>query len=84
MKDPGLGFDRRRFTAFLAGFGLAGTALPRLLWAAVEEDGKLSLEALKGAEQLAGLEFTDSERELMLEGLSTTCARTTRPYERCR
>ena len=69
MGDMASGFDRRRFTAFLTAFGLAGTALPRLLWAEVEDEGSVSLEALKGAEQLAGLEFTDDERELMLEGL---------------
>ncbi len=69
MGDMASGFDRRRFTAFLTAFGLAGTALPRLLWAEVEAQGAVSLEALKGAEQLAGLVFTDDERELMLEGL---------------
>jgi Asp-tRNA(Asn)/Glu-tRNA(Gln) amidotransferase A subunit family amidase len=63
------GINRRRFTAFFAGFGLAGTALPRLLWAEVERTGGVSKEALAGAEKLAGLEFTDDERELMLKGL---------------
>jgi hypothetical protein len=63
------GFDRRKFTTFFAGFGLAGTALPKLLWAEVEENGGISKEALIGAEQIAGLEFTDEERELMLSGL---------------
>jgi Asp-tRNA(Asn)/Glu-tRNA(Gln) amidotransferase A subunit family amidase len=69
MSEMRSGFDRRKFTAFLAGFGLAGTALPRLLWAEVEETGSVSKEALIGAEQVAGLEFTDDERELMLNGL---------------
>jgi Asp-tRNA(Asn)/Glu-tRNA(Gln) amidotransferase A subunit family amidase len=54
---------------FFAGFGLAGTALPRLLWAEVEDAGGVSKEALIGAEKIAGLEFTDDERELMLSGL---------------
>jgi len=63
------GFDRRRFTAFFAAFGLAGTSMPRLLWAQIEEQGAVSLDALKGAEQLSGLDFTDGERELMLKGL---------------
>jgi Asp-tRNA(Asn)/Glu-tRNA(Gln) amidotransferase A subunit family amidase len=63
------GFDRRKFTAFFAGFGLAGTALPNLLWAEIEASGGVSKEALIGAEQLAGLEFADEERELMLSGL---------------
>jgi Asp-tRNA(Asn)/Glu-tRNA(Gln) amidotransferase A subunit family amidase len=63
------GFDRRKFTGFFAGFGLAATALPKLLWAEIEKSGRVSKEALIGAEQIAGLEFTDDERELMLKGL---------------
>jgi hypothetical protein len=43
--------------------------LPELLWAEVESTGGVSKEALIGAEQIAGLEFTDEERELMLSGL---------------
>jgi Asp-tRNA(Asn)/Glu-tRNA(Gln) amidotransferase A subunit family amidase len=62
--------DRRRFIAFFSSFGLAGTALPRVLWAELEENGGVSREALIGAEQIAGLEFTDDERELMLSGIN--------------
>ncbi len=69
MNGNNHGINRRRFTAFFAGFGLAATALPRLLWAEVEKFGGVSKEALIGAEKLAGLEFTDDERELMLKGL---------------
>ena len=69
MTETRLGFDRRKFSAFLAGFGVAGTALPKLLWAEAEATGGVSKEALIGAEQIAGLEFTDDERELMLSGL---------------
>jgi len=69
MREMRGGFDRRKFSAFLAGFGVAGTALPKLLWAEAEATGGVSKEALIGAEQIAGLEFTDDERELMLSGL---------------
>jgi len=69
MNGDNQGINRRRFTVFFAGFGLAATALPRLLWAEVEKTGGVSKEALIGAEKLAGLEFTDDERELMLKGL---------------
>jgi Asp-tRNA(Asn)/Glu-tRNA(Gln) amidotransferase A subunit family amidase len=69
MTETRVGFDRRKFSAFLAGFGVAGTALPKLLWAEAEATGGVSKEALIGAEQIAGLEFTDDERELMLSGL---------------
>ena len=69
MNGNNHGINRRRFTAFFAGFGLAGTALPRLLWAEAERTGGVSKEALAGAEKLAGLDFSDDERELMLKGL---------------
>ena len=80
MTETKLGFDRRKFTAFLAGFGVAGTALPNLLWAESEATGGVSREALIGAEQIAGLEFTDDERELMLSGLEDL----RKDYERLR
>ncbi len=69
MRDGDRGIDRRRFMAFFGGFGLAGSVLPGLLWAEVAEQGAISLDALRGAERMAGLDFTDEERELMLSGL---------------
>ena len=63
------GLDRRRFLAFFAALGLAGTSLPRRLWAAAA-DGPITRKALTRAEQMAGLEFTYAERELMLDGLT--------------
>jgi len=60
---------RRRFTALLGGLGAAGAALPSILAAAVEAKGILGADDLEHAERLLGLEFTPSERELMLEGL---------------
>jgi len=65
---------------FFGGLGLAGTALPELLWAQVEEEGGVSKGALQAAEELAGLQFTDSERELMLSGVADLRA----DYERLR
>ncbi len=63
------GFDRRRFLAFFGALGLAGTSLPRRLWAAAG-NGPITRKVLARAEQMAGLEFTDGERELMLDGLN--------------
>ena len=80
MSETKGGFDRRKFSTFLASFGVAGTALPKLLWAEAEETGGVSKEALIGAEQVAGLEFTDEERELMLSGLEEQ----RKDYERLR
>ena len=67
--SPQRGLDRRRFLAFFAALGLAGTSLPRRLWAAAAE-GPITRKVLARAEQLAGLEFTEDERRLMLDGLN--------------
>jgi len=63
--------DRRAFLAWCSTFGLGGTLLPGILWARLDEGGiaKIDRAMLAHAEQLAGLEFTDDERDLMLAGL---------------
>jgi Asp-tRNA(Asn)/Glu-tRNA(Gln) amidotransferase A subunit family amidase len=55
--------------AYLGGMGLSGTMLPSVL-ADAPEAGEINNEILSRAEQLAGLEFTANEREMMLEGLN--------------
>lgn len=62
--------DRRRFLAFFSAVGLGGTALPAALWALVQESGKITKDMVADAEAVAGLQFTDEERELMLDGLN--------------
>jgi Asp-tRNA(Asn)/Glu-tRNA(Gln) amidotransferase A subunit family amidase len=69
MKMTAQAIDRRRFMAFLGGFGVAGMAADRL-WAAAVENGAVTAADLAHAETLAGLEFTEAERELMLEGVN--------------
>ncbi|MCP4901477.1 MAG: amidase [bacterium] len=61
--------DRRRFMGVLSGLGLAGTTFPDLLWAAAAKKSELTTATIAAAESLAGLEFTQEERELMLDGL---------------
>ena len=55
MKSILPAIDRRRFTAFLAGFGVAGTALPKILWAEIEAAGDIGIEHIAAAEKLAGI-----------------------------
>ena len=64
--------SRRGFLAYFSGLGLSGTVLPGVLWAKMQEEEvtKVTKEILKDAEQIAGLEFTDQERELMVDGLN--------------
>lgn len=66
--------DRRQFMAYFA-------ALSPGLWAlAQEEEGRITEEMLAHAEVVAGLQFTDAERELMVEGLNSNLE----AYERLR
>jgi hypothetical protein len=74
------GVDRRSFMAYFSAVGLAGTLLPGVLWAKVQEASTLSKEVLAEAEKVAGLDFTDAEREMMLQGLE----RNLRAYEALR
>lgn len=62
---------RRRFLAYFSSIGLTSTLLPGVLWAKIQEKKELTIskEMLTEAKNLAGLEFTDEERDLMLEGL---------------
>lgn len=68
-EGPESSLDRRAFMAYFAGAGLAGTLLPGVLWAKVQEAGVVTREILTDAERVAGLSFTDEERDMMLRGL---------------
>lgn len=63
---------RRRFLGYFSSLGLSTTLFPGLLWAKNQEakEQKISKEMIQEAEQLAGLQFTDEERELMVEGVN--------------
>jgi len=55
-----------------SGLGLTSTVMSGALWAKVADDKKpeITKEMLRDAERLAGLEFTEDERELMVDGLN--------------
>jgi hypothetical protein len=59
---------RRRFLAYCSGAGLSSTLLPGVLWTQLEaqQAPRITVEMLKAAERIAGLEFTDAQRELLL------------------
>jgi Asp-tRNA(Asn)/Glu-tRNA(Gln) amidotransferase A subunit family amidase len=63
---------RREFMGCLSALGFSSAVLSDVLWAKVEnsEDKKLTKEMLAEAERFIGLEFTDEERELMIDGLN--------------
>jgi Asp-tRNA(Asn)/Glu-tRNA(Gln) amidotransferase A subunit family amidase len=61
--------DRRRFMAYCSAAGLGG-AVPAALWAQAQQEGAVTKTMLATAEEVIGLEFSDEERELMLQGLN--------------
>jgi len=73
---------RRSFLAYFSGLGLSATVLPGVLWAKIQADEvtKITKEMLQDAEQIAGLEFDDHERGLMVDGLNKHLLR----YEKMR
>jgi len=56
--------------AYFSAAGLGTTVLPSALWALVQQAGTITKEVLAQAEAMAGLHFTDEEREMMLGGLN--------------
>lgn len=61
---------RRTFLRYYAAAGLAGTAFPGLLWAEAA-GGPINRPELEACESLAGLSFSDAERDLMLADLES-------------
>ncbi len=62
--------DRRRFLAGLSALGLASPLFGEVLWAQVEEAAaQVTEEQVRVAARVAGLEFTDSELEMMMNGV---------------
>jgi Asp-tRNA(Asn)/Glu-tRNA(Gln) amidotransferase A subunit family amidase len=64
--------DRRAFVNYFTGIGLGTTLLPGALWAQLQQqqEDRITKEMIKDAEALAGLEFTDAEREAMVRGVN--------------
>lgn len=61
--------DRRAFMGWFSAAGLGGTLLPGVLWAYAQQQ-EITKEVIVQAEKIAGLEFTDEQREEMLRGLN--------------
>ena len=61
--------DRRTFLGYFSALGLGGTLLPGVLWSQLRDGREISVETIRCAEELAGLTFTDEQRQLMLEDL---------------
>ncbi len=70
--DPAVArpLDRRRFMVYFSGLGLSSTLFPGVLYAMAQDKGKVTREMIAEAEKLAGLQFTDAQRDLMQSELS--------------
>jgi Asp-tRNA(Asn)/Glu-tRNA(Gln) amidotransferase A subunit family amidase len=66
--------DRREFTTFFAATGLSSTLFPGVLWAQAAGQEEITKEMVAHAEKIAGLEFTDEQREAIARGLTTNVA----------
>jgi len=71
--------NRRSFMTYFSAIGLGGSILPVLLWQQAQ-GGPITKEMIACAEGIAGLQFDDEERELMVDGLN----RNLRMYEQLR
>jgi Asp-tRNA(Asn)/Glu-tRNA(Gln) amidotransferase A subunit family amidase len=62
--------DRRDFMGLCASLGACGTLFPGVLWARIEQEPEITVETVRAAERIAGLAFTDEQREALLRGLN--------------
>lgn len=68
---------RRRFLSYFAGAGLTSTLLPGLLWARIQErpGSRVTLEMVRQASRLAGLDFSEAEQQGMIDTLNRILTR---------
>ena len=63
-------FNRRRFVKYFSSIGFGAALLPGALAAVARDSEKISAEMIKQAEQIAGLQFSDQERQAMVDDLN--------------
>jgi Asp-tRNA(Asn)/Glu-tRNA(Gln) amidotransferase A subunit family amidase len=61
--------DRRHFMSYFAGLGVSSTLFPGVLWAKLAAGADITVDTIASAEEVAGIHFDATERELMLDGL---------------
>ena len=68
---------RRRFLAYFSGIGLTSTLFPGLLWGRMQEapSRRITPQMIRVAEQMAGLEFSEGERDAILERVNQNLER---------
>ncbi|HET7275636.1 MAG TPA: amidase [Longimicrobiaceae bacterium] len=61
--------DRRAFMGYFSGMGLGSTLFPGVLWGQVATGQEITTETIACAEEIAGLDFTAEERDMMVDDL---------------
>jgi hypothetical protein len=72
--------DRRDFLTACSATGAGGTLFPGVLWAMAQDQATVTREMIGQAEKVAGIEFTDAQRDQLVTNLSNRL----RNYERIR
>ncbi len=65
-------YDRRAFMAYFSSIGLGSTLFPGVLWSQLQQQPQtptITPEMIASAEQIAGVEFSDEERNAMARNL---------------
>lgn len=84
MADTDLVTARRQFLAYFSGVGLSSTLLPGVLWEKLQAQAgqappaggqKVTLEMVKAALAVAGVEFSDDDAQGMVDGVNQSLAR---------
>jgi len=65
------GHDRRKFLGYFSAIGLGGTLLPGVLWAKSAGGEEITVATVACAEEMAGLKFSDEQRQQMVDGLKS-------------
>ena len=66
---PAAGHDRRAFLAYFSTLGLGTSLFPGVLWARVATGEEITTETIACAEEIAGLDFSAEQREMMVDEL---------------
>ncbi|CAN5662346.1 amidase [soil metagenome] len=75
-----MSMNRRDFTSWFTAAGLGSTLLPGVLWTMAHGQETITKEMVERAEKIAGLEFSEEQRESIARGLTNNV----RGYERLR
>ena len=62
--------DRRQFVSYCSVAGLSGSLFPGVFFTKIQEGEPISVETIAMAERIAGVNFTENQREMMVEDLT--------------